>query len=91
MASIGDLFKIFQKGFFKNALEGAGLALATSGASMLVINKMIGTFRSSTDGIPQAFIQLMGLSGFDVFFSLILGAIVARNYADTTKIFLKKK
>lgn len=91
MASIGDLFKSFQKGFLKNVLEGAGVALATSGTSMLVISQMIDSFKSHINSVPATLLQLMGVSGFDIFFSLILGAIVARNYADTTKVFLKKK
>lgn len=91
MPSIGDLFKVFQKGFIRNALEGAGIALATSGTTLIVLKQMIDHFKSNVNSMPSMVLQFAGISGLDIFFSLVLGAVVARNYADSAKLFLKKK
>ena len=91
MINLAKIFSSLQKGFLKNLLEGAGLALATTGASLVALHTAIAYFQSVSSGVPSALLGLLGLSGFDIFFTLILGAIVAKHKAKVTSVILKKK
>lgn len=90
MSSLSTLFSSAQKGFLKNVLTGAGVTLATSGIVLTALNTAINQFKSSLNGIAGTVLQLAGLAGFDIFFSLILGAIVARYVQNSSKLFLTK-
>ena len=91
MASLVGLFKSLQKGALKNILEGAGITLATSGTVMVAINTAIDHFKQSLNQLPATLLQLAGLSGFDVAFSLVLGAIATRYIQNAGKLFLKRR
>uniref|UniRef100_A0AAU8B8H2 DUF2523 domain-containing protein n=1 Tax=Dulem virus 65 TaxID=3145776 RepID=A0AAU8B8H2_9VIRU len=91
MINIGNLFTSFQRGFLRNMLEGAGLTLATAGISLTAFNTAVNHFKSSLAGVSASLLQLAGLAGFDVSFSIILGAIVSRYIKQNTQLFLKRK
>ena len=90
MSSLSTLFSSAQKGFLKNFLTGAGLTLATSGVVLTALNTAISQVKSSFSGIASTVLQLAGVCGFDVAFSLILGAIVAKYVQNSSKLFLSK-
>ncbi|KAA8730779.1 DUF2523 domain-containing protein [Acinetobacter qingfengensis] len=91
MSSLSTLLASAQKGFLKRILEGAGIGLGTAGVSMLLLKSAISVFQNTLNGIPVAVFQLIGLSGIDIFFSLILGAIVTKHQANLSKLFFTKK
>lgn len=91
MSSLTTLLQSVQKGFLKRVLEGAGLTLLTTGSMLVFLNQAIDFFKSSTNQVPATLLQLMGLSGFDIFFSLILGAMLTRYSQQSVKTFLGKK
>lgn len=91
MPNITTLFKSFQSGFLKNVLSGAGITLATSGSSLVALKALIGRFQDQTGSLSSMALGMMHVIGFDVFISLIFGAMVAKHYQDSAKLFLTKK
>lgn len=91
MGSLSTLLSSLQKGFLKNALTGAGLTLATGGTILTALNTAIDQFKSSLGAVSSSLLQLAGLSGFDVAFSIVLGAIAARYVQNTAKLYLARK
>lgn len=91
MASLSTIFSSLQKGFLKNALTGAGLTLATGGAILTALNTAIDQFKSSLGSVSSSLLQLAGVAGFDVAFSIVLGAIAARYVQNTAKLYLARK
>lgn len=91
MINLSTIFASAQKGFLKNFLEGAGLALGVSGVTLLSLQQAISYFEEKAYGVSAALLGLLGLSGFDIFFALILGAIVAKHKAKVGGLVLKKK
>ncbi|MDF2416519.1 DUF2523 domain-containing protein [Acinetobacter beijerinckii] len=91
MSSLTTILTSLQRGFLKNLLEGAGLALATSGLVLVALKVMIITFQNSVNSLPATLLNLMGLGGFDVFFATILAAVVARHQQKAARLFLTKK
>lgn len=91
MSSLSTLLTSLQRGFLKNVLEGAGIALGTSALLLVSLNTAINAFRSSLGNIPTAILDLAGLAGFDIGFSVILGAIVARYVQNAGKLTLRRK
>jgi hypothetical protein len=91
MINLSTIFASTQKGFLKNFLKGAGLALGVSGVTLLSLQQAISYFEEKSYGVPAALLGLLGLSGFDVFFALILGAIVAKHKAKVGNLVLRKK
>lgn len=90
MNSLSTIFSSLQKGFLKNFLTGAGLTLGTSGILMTALNTAIDQFKSSLGAMSLTLIQIAGVCGFDIAFSLVLGAITARYVQNSTKLFLTK-
>lgn len=90
MSSLSTLFSSLQKGFLKNALTGAGVTLATSGALLIVLNQAITVFKNSLGVISATVLNLAGLAGFDYAFSIILGAIVTKYVQNSSKLSLRK-
>lgn len=90
MSSLSTILSSVQKGFLKNVLTGAGLTLATSGVVLTALNTAITQFKGSLGALPVTLIQLAGICGFDIAFSLVLGAIVARYVQNSSKLFLQK-
>lgn len=91
MGSFAGLLKSLNKGWLKDILVGAGLTLGTAGASMLIINQFITSFKDNINTIPVDVLSLAHMAGFDYGFSIILGAIVASAMKDATKLSLRKK
>lgn len=91
MSSLSTLLASTQKGFLKNVLEGAGLTLLSTGAMLVFLNHGIDLFTSSLGNVPNTLIQLLGLSGFDVFFSEIFGAMLTRYTQLSAKTFIGKQ
>lgn len=91
MINLSTIFASLQKGFLKNVLDGAGVALGTSGVTLVTLHEAINLFNDKVNSVPSALLQLLGLSGFDIFFALILGAIVSKHKANMSKLILKKK
>ena len=91
MASLSTLFSSLQKGFLKNVLTGAGLTLATGGAILTALNTAIDQFKSSLGSVSSSLLQLAGVAGFDIAFSIVLGAIAARYVQNTAKLYLARK
>ncbi|WP_277560376.1 DUF2523 family protein [Acinetobacter beijerinckii] len=91
MASVSAIFTSLQKGFLKNALTGAGLTLATGGAILTALNTAIEQFKASLGAVSASLLQLAGVAGFDVAFSIVLGAIAARYVQNTAKLYLARK
>ena len=91
MSSLSSIFTSLQKGFLKNVLQGAGITLLTSGAILTAINTAIDQFKSSLGAVPSTVLQLAGVCGFDVAFSLVLGAIATRYIQNSAKLYLARK
>ena len=91
MINLSTIFASAQKGFLKNFLEGAGLALGSAGITLFTLQQAISYFEQTVYGVPAALLGLLGLSGFDIFFALIIGAIIARHKSKIGSLVLKKK
>lgn len=91
MASLSTLFTSAQKGFLKNVLEGAGVTLGVAGVSLAIVNTMISHFRDSVTSLPVVLLQMCGVTGLHIYFSLVLGAIVAKHYKQASPLHLLKK
>ncbi|WP_336163523.1 DUF2523 domain-containing protein [Acinetobacter ursingii] len=91
MAKLATIFASLQKGFLKNVLEGAGLTLLTSGGILTALNTAIDQFKSSLGAVSSSLLQLAGVCGFDVAFSIVLGAIAARYVQNTARLYLARK
>ena len=55
-----------------------------------VIDEAINQFKNSLGDISLTVLQLAGVCGFHISFSLVLGAIVARYVQNTSQLFLKQ-
>lgn len=91
MNSLAALLKSLDKGWLKNVLGGAGLALGSAGLSMILINQFIDKFRTGVNSIPHDVLSLAHIAGFDYAISIILGAIVAVAVQGAGKLSLRKK
>lgn len=91
MASLSTLLASIQKGFLKNVLEGAGVTLGTAGIALAIINTMINHFHNSVNQLPAVLLQMLGVTGLHIYFSLVLGAIVAKHYKQASPLHLLKK
>lgn len=91
MASLSTLLASVQKGFLKNVLEGAGITLGTAGTSLFIINSMINHFSSSVNQLPAVLLQMAGVTGLHIYFSLVLGAIVTKHFKQASPLHLLKK
>lgn len=72
----------------KNALTGAGLGLATSQVILTLVNRYIDYAVQQMNLVSVA--GLLGLCGFDVALSIIIGALVARATIQSQAISLRK-
>lgn len=88
--NLATIYASLTKGFLKNVLQGSGLTLGTTAISMTAFNSALNYFKNQVNSIGADILGLAGLGGFDVFFSLILGAIVTRMTMQNGKLFLKK-
>lgn len=91
MSKLATIFASLQKGFLKNVLEGAGITLLTSGGILTALNTAIDQFKSSLGAVSSSLLQLAGVCGFDVAFSIVLGAIAARYVQNTARLYLARK
>ncbi|MBJ8499143.1 DUF2523 family protein [Acinetobacter oleivorans] len=91
MASLSTLFASAQKGFLRNVLEGAGITLGTAGTSLFIINTMITHFSNSVNQLPVVLLQMAGVTGLHIYFSLVLGAIVTKHFKQASPLHLLKK
>lgn len=91
MASLSTLLASVQKGFLKNVLTGAGVTLGTAGIALAILNTMISQFKNSTGSLPVVLLQMAGVTGLHIYFSLVLGAIVAVHYKKASPLHLLKK
>ncbi|MCU4414268.1 DUF2523 domain-containing protein [Acinetobacter sp. WU_MDCI_Axc73] len=91
MASLSTLLASVQKGFLKNVLEGAGITLGTAGIALAIISTMINHFQNSVNQLPAVLLQMLGVTGLHIYFSLVLGAIVAKHYKQASPLHLLKK
>lgn len=92
MASgFAGLLKAVNKGWLKDVLSGAGLTLATSGASLFLFNQMLNVFKSNMSSVPVTILSLAHVSGFDIFFSLVFGAYVAKMTLNSGNLVLRGK
>lgn len=91
MINFGSLFTNLQRGFLKNVLTGAGLTFITAGATLTLFNSVVQQFKNSLGSFPIAVLQLMSMAGFDVAFSIILGAISARYVQNSSRLYLGRK
>lgn len=89
--SLASILKSVNKGFLKNVLEGAGLTLVSSGSLLVIFNQMLTTFKSNLNSVSADILALAHLAGFDVFFSLVLGAYVTRMVQNSGSLTLRKK
>ena len=88
-SGFSGLLKSVNKGWLKDVLSGAGLTLATSGASLFLFNQMLNIFKNNLGGVPVDILSLAHIAGFDIFFSLIFGAYVARMTLNSGNLVLK--
>lgn len=85
-----SLIKSANKGWLKDVLTGAGLTLGTSAITLTALNTAISSFKSNLTGLPVELLGLAHVAGFDYAFSIVLGAIVARNIQSAGKLSLQK-
>lgn len=88
--SLVSLIKSANKGWLKDVLTGAGLTLGTSAITLTALNTAISSFKSNLTGLPVELLGLAHVAGFDYAFSIVLGAIVARNIQSAGKLSLQK-
>lgn len=91
MSSLASLLNSLQRGFLKNVLEGAGITLGVASLSLYSINQAIDHFKSSLNSVPAGVLQLAGVVGLDIYFSLVLGAIITRLVQTSSSLALLKK
>ncbi|PWB12987.1 hypothetical protein DCO44_16410 [Acinetobacter sp. AM] len=91
MASLSTLLASVQKGFLKNVLEGAGITLGVAGVSLAIVTTMINHFSSSVNSLPVLLLQMAGVTGLHIYFSLVLGAIVTVQYRAANPLRMLKK
>lgn len=91
MASLSTLLTSVQKGFLKNVLEGAGITLGTAAVSLAILDTMISHFKDSVYQLPYALLQMAGVAGLHIYFSLVLGAIVAKHFKQASPLHLLKR
>jgi hypothetical protein len=91
MASLSSIFSSLQKGSLKNILEGAGLTFLTGGIALTALNTAIDQFKNSLGQVSASLLQLAGVAGFDIAFSIVLGAIAARYIQNSAKLYLARK
>ncbi|MBJ9909526.1 DUF2523 family protein [Acinetobacter bereziniae] len=91
MSSLSTLLASVQKGFLKNVLTGAGVTLGTAGISLAILNTMLTQFKNSVGSLPVVLLQMAGVTGLHIYFSLVLGAIVAVHYKKASPLHLLKK
>lgn len=84
-----SILKSVQKGFLKRVLTGAGLTLGTSAVVLTSLNTLITNFRSILGSVSSDLLGLAGLAGFDYYFSIVFGAIVARQVQKASSITLQ--
>lgn len=89
--SLTAILKSVNRGFLKDALGGAGIALATSGAILITINSMIDNLRDATTNMPPIALTFAHLAGIDVGLSIFCGALVAKYVHQSSNIVLQKK
>lgn len=83
-------------GSLKKILLGAGLGVASSAISFMVLNYYIGKLINhlSNFGVAGQFghgvIALFGIAGLDVALSIIIGAYVVKFTIKKTRVFLTK-
>ncbi|MGP9689558.1 DUF2523 family protein [Psychrobacter sp. AOP22-C1-C5] len=90
-SGFAGLLKSVNKGWLKDVLSGAGLTLATAGASMILFSQMLNIFKNNLGGIPVDILSLAHIAGFDLFFSLIFGAYVTRMTLNSGNLVLRGK
>lgn len=90
-SGFAGLLKAVNKGWLRDVLTGAGLTLATSGASLVVFNKLLDQFKTSLNGVSGDVLSLAHIAGFDVFFSLVFGAYVTKFTLNAGNLKLRKK
>ncbi|MQZ56012.1 DUF2523 domain-containing protein [Acinetobacter junii] len=90
-STLSTLFASLQKGFLKNVLTGAGITLATGGAILTALNTAVNQFKSSLGAVSSTLLQLAGVCGFDIAFSIVLGAIAARYVQNSAKLYLSRR
>lgn len=88
--SLVSLIKSANKGWLKDVLTGAGLTLGTSAITLTALNTAISSFKSNLTDLPVELLGLAHVAGFDYAFSIVLGAIVARNIQSAGKLSLQK-
>lgn len=88
--SLISLLKSVNKGFIKEVLEGAGLTLGTSAITLTGLNTAINVFKDSLNAIPLEILGLAKIAGFDYAFSIVLGAIIARQVQSASKLTIQK-
>ncbi len=71
-------------------LTGAGLTLASGAGLYTMITNLVDDVIANLSTAPQLFLNFMGLSGFDVALSLILGACIARVTITQASLFLTR-
>lgn len=79
-----------ENGLLKNILTGAGLTVASTAVMTTLVNSYIDKAKSDLNTLPQAMLQLMGLSNVDYALSVILSAVVSRVFMNSQGIFVKK-
>jgi len=72
------LFSGFSKTGIKSLLAGAGIGLAATGISLIVINYFISKIVQSTGSIGYGVAGLFGIAGLDKALSIIIGAYVLK-------------
>lgn len=90
MGGLSGLLKAVNKGWLRDVLVGAGLTLATAGVSLTVFNQLINSFKNNLNSVPHDILALAHIAGFDIYFSLILGAIVTKFTLSSGNLGLKK-
>lgn len=91
MNSLAALLKSVDRGWLKNILGGAGLALGSAGLSMIFISQFIERFRSNVNSIPHDVLSIAHIAGFDYGISIVLGAIVAKAAQGAGNLTLRQK
>jgi hypothetical protein len=84
------LFNIVLSGAFKKILLGAGITLISNIAIKALINNYINDLIISLNNGLSDCLSLLAISGFDTFFSVMIGAFIAKVTISSAKLSFSK-
>jgi putative Ca2+/H+ antiporter (TMEM165/GDT1 family) len=84
------LFTLLLSSSFKRVLLGAGITMISSTAMNALINSYISDMITTMNGTLSTALSFLALGGFDKFFSVMIGAFIAKASISSFKLGFSK-